>query len=120
MRKTVSGNNNNNNRHKSEYLVGRRHFVLGNVIDNYFTIDHSRPKKMTVFKIIANALGLSGTGYLLYFRVGGWHANVLWIVMAAYWAVQFARACVKLYFEIKESQIELRAKARRYEKDIFT
>lgn len=119
MRTTTSGNNNNNNRPKSKYLVHGRYPFLGNVIDTYFIIDHSRPKKMTVAKIIMNALGFTGTGYLLYFQVGGWHANVLWIVMALYWAVQFARACVRLYFEIKEGQIELRAKARRYDKDIF-
>jgi hypothetical protein len=120
MYSSTSGDNRNNNRHEPKHLVRGRYSILGDVIDNYFIIDNSKPKKMTVAKIIMNALGLSGTGYLLYFRIGGWHANVLWYVMAAYWAVQFARACVKLYFEFKDGQIELRAKARRYDKDIFT
>jgi hypothetical protein len=113
-------NNNDNNRNGTKHLDRRGHSLFSNAFDNYFTIDNPGAKKMIVIKLIANALGLTGTTYLLYFKIGGWHANVLWIVMAAFWAVQFARACVKLYFEIKEGQIELRAKARRYEKDIFT
>jgi hypothetical protein len=120
MHTTSSGNNNNNNRAGAKHLVRGRHSFLGDVIDNYFIIDNTKPKKMTVAKMIMNGLGLTGTGYLLYFRIGGWHANVLWYVMAAYWTVQFARACVKLYFEFKEGQIELKAKARRYDRDIFT
>lgn len=114
------GNNNSDPRNGSERMVRSGHSLFGDVVDNYFTIDHSRPKKMTIFKIIANGFGLTGTGYLLYFNVGGWHANVLWYVMAAFWTVQFARACLKLYFEFKEGQIELRAKARRYDKDVFS
>jgi hypothetical protein len=113
-------NNNDNNRNGTKYLDRRGHSLFSDVVNNYLTIDNPGAKKMIVLKLIANALGLTGTGYLLYFKIGGWHANVLWITMALYWAVQFARACVKLYFEIKEGQIELRAKARRYEKDIFT
>jgi hypothetical protein len=113
-------NNNDNNRNGTKHLDRRGHSLFSNAIDNYFIIDHSRPKKMTLFKMLANAAGFTGTGYLLYFRIGGWHANVLWWVMAAFWAVQFARACMKLYFEWKEGQIELKAKARRYDRDIFT
>jgi hypothetical protein len=75
---------------------------------------------MTILKIIGNLLGVSGSGWLLYMGVGGWKADALWILMGSYWLVQTLRACVKLYYEVKEKEIELAEKRRRYDKDIFT
>jgi hypothetical protein len=72
---------------------------------------------MILLKLLLNGLGLTGSGYLLYFDVGGWKGNALWYVMIGYWAVGTIRALVKLYFEIKEGQIELEAKRSRYKND---
>lgn len=74
---------------------------------------------MTALKIVAYTLGISGTSWLLYFQVGGWKANILWALAGLFWLVQLARALVKLYFEIKDGQIELQEKRARYKKDIF-
>jgi hypothetical protein len=75
---------------------------------------------VTILKIVAYSLGLGGSGWLLYLQVGGWKANALWVLMGGFWLVQTLRACVKLYYEVKEKEIELAEKRRRYDKDIFT
>lgn len=85
-----------------------------------YSIHNYQPKKMTVLKIVAYMLGVSGSGWFLYFRVGGWQANTLWFCMGGFWLVQMLRACLKLYFEYKDGQIELQEKRARYNKDIFT
>lgn len=113
------GNNNDNPRNGSERVVRRGHSVSGTFGNYSVTIDHSKPKKV-IYKIVAYAFGAGGSGYLLYFNVGGWHASVLWLAMAGFWVVQFLRACMKLYFEYKHEQIELKEKKARYNKDIFT
>jgi len=104
----------NNNRTGAKYLVRNRHSILGDVIDNYFVIDNTKPKKMILLKAVLNGLGVTGTGLLLYNNVLGWRGNFLWVLMGLFWLVQFIRACLKLYFEFKEGQIELEAKRARY------
>lgn len=106
----------NAGRHEREAgrINGFHHSVTGYSIYNY------QPKKMIYLKIVAYMLGLTGTGWLLYFRVGGWKADALWFAMAGFWAVQFLRACMKLWFEYKTEQIELEAKRERYKRDIFS
>lgn len=114
-------NNNGHYRGKSERLVGGRPSVSGSFGSYGIIIDHSKPKKVTtILKIVAYSLGLSGSGWLLYFRIGGWKADALWIILAGFWLVQMARACLKLYFEYKEGQIELAEKRDRYKKDVFS
>lgn len=113
------GDHDINHRNGSERRVRGRHFISGTFGNYSVSIDHPKPKKV-IYKIVAYSLGLSGSGYLLYFNVGGWHASVLWLIMGAFWFVQFLRACLKLYFEYKEGQIEMEAKRDRYKKDIFT
>lgn len=75
---------------------------------------------MTILKIAAYILGIGGSGWLFYLRIGGWKADALWLILAAFWFVQLCRGIVKLYFEVKERQIELEEKKARYNKDIFT
>lgn len=74
---------------------------------------------MTLLKVIAYTLGISGTSWLLYFQVGGWKANIIWALVGLVWFVQLIRACVKLYFEIEEKKIELEEKRSRYNQDPF-
>jgi hypothetical protein len=85
-----------------------------------YNIHNYQPKQMTVLKVVAYMLGVSGSGWFLYMRVGGWKADALWLTMAGFWLVQMLRACLKLYFEYKDGQIELQEKRARYNKDIFT
>lgn len=102
---------------RAERLVRRGHPVFWDVISDYFVINNSGSKKMTLLKALLNGMGVTGTSLLLYFNVGGWKANILWVLMGLFWAVQFLRACLKLYFEYKDGQIEMKAKARRYEQE---
>lgn len=106
----------------TERVAGRRHFVSNALIHNGIIIDHPKTKKVTtILKAVGYTFGVGGSGYLLYFNVGGWHASALWLILALFWLVQFLRACVKLYFEIQEKKIELREKEERYNnKDIFS
>lgn len=112
----IHNSNGSAGRHERE--SGRNDSFLNSI--GGYRLYHNKPEKMTVLKIVAYTLGISGTSWLLYFQVGGWKANILWALAGAFWLVQLARACVKLYFEIKEGQIELAEKRDRYKKDIFT
>lgn len=85
-----------------------------------YRIYHDKPKKMNALKIVAYMLGISGTGWLLYVRIADWKANTLFAMAGLFWFVQLIRACLKLYFEYKDGQIELQEKRERYKKDIFT
>lgn len=85
-----------------------------------YSIYNYKPTKVTIFKIIGYMMGIGGSGWFLYLRVGGWKADFLWLSMAAFWVVQLCRALVKLYFEYKNSQIELKEKKARYNKDVFS
>ena len=112
------GNLNNNPRNGAKRLVRSGHPVSGSFDDYHISIDHSKHKKaMTTLKILGYTMGLGGSGWFLYMRVGGWKADALWIILAGYWLVQLARACLKLYFEYKDGQIELQEKRARYNKD---
>lgn len=85
-----------------------------------YSLSDIKPKKLTILKVAGYSLGVTGSGWLLYFNVGGWKADVLWLVLAAFWFVQTLRACMKLWFEYREGQIELEEKRARYKKDIFS
>lgn len=114
------GSNNNHSKNGTKRLVRSGHPISGSFDDYGIIIDHSKITKVTILKIIMYSFGISGSGYLLYFDVGGWHAKALWWVMGAFWIVQLARAIVKLIFEYKDQQLEHREKKARYNKDIFT
>lgn len=74
---------------------------------------------MTTLKVVAYLLGFTGTGWLFLLNVGGWKAQILWVIIGLWWIVQLIRACMKLYFEFKHEQIELEEKKARYHKDVF-
>lgn len=114
------GNNNNNPRNGSKRLVRSGHSVSGTFDTYHIAIDHPKLTKVIILKVALYAFGVGGSGYLLYFNVGGWHAQVLWWIMGAFWVVQVARAVVKLIFEYKDRQLEHQEKKARYNKDIFT
>jgi hypothetical protein len=119
--KAMFGNTNDNTRNGSKRLVRSGHSVSGSFGNYHLPIDHSKLTKVIILKALMYAAGATGSGYLLYFRVGGWKADGLWIIMGLFWFVQLLRACAKLYFEIKEGQIELQEKRARYNnKDFYT
>lgn len=114
------GNNNNNTRNGSKRLVRSGHSVSGSFGNYHLPIDHSKFTKVIILKVLLYSFGIGGSGYLLYFNVGGWHAQALWYIMGAFWLVQLARAIVKLIFEYKDQQLEHQEKKARYNKDIFS
>lgn len=112
----VHNSSNNAGGHERE---GGHNNSFFNSIGGY-SLYHDKPKKMNALKIVAYSLGISGTGWLLYVRIADWKANILFALAGLFWFVQLIRALVKLYFEIKDGQIELQEKRARYNKDIFT
>lgn len=93
---------------------GVHYRALGYSIYNY------KSKEVTTFKIVAYLLGFTGTGWLFLLNIGGWQARLLWAIIGLWWLVQLFRACVNLYFDVQERKIELKEKAARYNKDIFS
>lgn len=103
---------------RHERKNGGEHRILNSALG--YSIHNYQSKEVTTLKIVAYILGFTGTGWLFLLNVGGWKASALWLIMGLWWIVQLLRACVKLYFEIQERKIELKEKAARYNKDIFT
>lgn len=84
-----------------------------------YNIHNYQSKEVTTLKVVAYLLGFTGTGWLFLLNIGGWKASALWLIMGLWWIVQLFRACVKLYFEYKDQQLEHQEKKARYNKDIF-
>lgn len=112
----IHSDNGSADRH--ERKNGSDHRFLNGALGH--NIHYYKPKEVTTLKIVAYLLGFTGTGWLFLLNIGGWKAQLLWAIIGLWWIVQLARACVKLYFEIKERQIELLEKRDRYKKDIFS
>jgi hypothetical protein len=73
----------------------------------------------TFITIIGYVLGIPSTFWTLW-NVSGWKANILWLLMALFWAFKLFRAIMKWRQEYREQQIELDEKRKRYEKDIWS
>lgn len=112
----IRGGSDNGSRHerKVDNINGFYYGARGYSIHDY------KQKNVNVLNVVSYILGVPLSVWAAWLYIGGWKGTLIWILAGAFWLVKLIRACIKVYFEYKEKQIELREKESRYDKDIFT
>jgi hypothetical protein len=104
-----------NNAGKYERQTGRGDsFYFG---ANGYPIFNNKSKKVNLLNIVAYTLGIPLTAWAAWLYVGGWKGNLIVGLASAFWLIKLITAVIRLYYEMKEKEIELEEKRARYKKD---
>lgn len=107
---------------RPEYDYNGYNALSGSSSSNYIPNAQTNPKPVIEPKLILTIITIVGIpSYIgaMMLNLGNWKGNVLFCLAAAFGLFKFGRLVWRTIMEAKERNIELKAKKRRWEKDVW-
>lgn len=112
----IRGHNDNTGRYERK---SDSNYGFYNGTGSYYLHDHKPKGKVNILNIAAYTLGIPITAWAIWLNIGGWKADILWMLAAAFWLFKLIRAIINLHYEMKDKALNLKEKQKRIDKEIF-